>query len=71
MDQQRQTIGVSFYVRQLPLFFYRIGKFVQYDKNPPGGLHCGGRVGCRRGDPPQAENPASGILSYAVSKKED
>ncbi|RHP34865.1 hypothetical protein DWZ56_04955 [Lachnotalea sp. AF33-28] len=25
------------------------------------GSHCGGKVVCRQGDPPQAENPASGI----------
>ena len=49
--------------RQKTGLFYRRGKSILYDKNPPGGSHCGGRAGCRRSDPPQAENLASGILS--------
>ena len=28
------------------------------------GLHCCGLEGCRYGNPPQAENPASKILVY-------
>ena len=31
------------------------------------GTHCGGKVLCRQGDPPQAENPASGILFYLLN----
>ena len=31
------------------------------------GSHCGGKVLCRQGDPPQAENPAGGILFHSFA----
>ena len=44
-------------------FFYIIGNFdgIPYDmkKSSGQGSHCGGRVICRRSDPPQAENPVN------------
>ena len=44
---------------------YRKLRFL-YDKNAPRGSHCGGSEVCRKSDPPQAENPASGILFYIM-----
>ena len=35
-----------------------------YEKELRAGSHCGGRVICRRSDPPQAENPADRIHFY-------
>jgi len=38
--------------------------FLLHKKPYRAGSHCGGKVVVARGDPPQAENPASRILFY-------
>ena len=49
--------------------FSVIGKFVPITLKNPRESHCGGVESCRKSDPPQAENPASGILFYIKNRQ--
>ena len=45
-----------------------------YEKELRAGSHCGGRVICRRSDPPQAENPVkqdSFLYIYRDTKNDE